>query len=731
MGGEKKGVKRFKKGVEKARRKGDVSTATKFNKGARSRPQQQEKEMEDVETADNVIQVKKHEKKVGGVTQHKQDLQGLEEMDPEFFNFLKKNDSSLLDFGMDEEEDDDMDLEEESIGNSDDDEDEDDTDSDEEEVKEKAMITVTEELLTETLTAAQDGSLAALKRSMAIFRAACMPYGDDKHTSENLDEIDDRKGSSRYQIPSAAIFELTLQRVLEGASQAFYAALGLKTDKLDRGSLDGLGKSPKWKRVQLLVLSFFKSFMTVLGGVARSSVSSKDDDEREENPSVVAVYLLGVLDAYIPLLVPLPRLSKALMKILLYIWSEGPEPTQDPHQLRARAYLRIRQMAIKLPGAYAEECFRCLYLTFSRVGKTFTEFNGPNVMFMIRCIVELYQTDIVQAYQQGFLYIRQLALHLRTSVMKKTSDNVRLVTSWQFLNCLRLWTRVISALPADNELGALAFPLSQIIYGVMAVAQSVYLLPLRFHLISCLQLLAANCRLFIPTGHKLLEILELPDLLQAKATPSTEVAPRLQYCVKLPAGSVTRAAVRDILVQEAITLIRNDAEVYRYSAGFPEYIYLTIRKLKAFAKAAKVSKWRDMARTTVSQLESFDAEAKRLRTKLGRAPSEVTEFEPLLPSGGASSIERLSKLLKGRDLTATSDIAIPTPAAAEARKLKIRRDKEAEVSSSSEEEDEDEVANSEDDDEEEDEEDDDEDSDLDAGVKTDRLKKLDMGAFFE
>ena len=223
--------------------------------------------------------------------------------------------------------------------------------------------------------------------------------------------------------------------------------------------------------------------------------------------------------------------------------------------------------------------------------------------------------------------------------------------------------------------------------------------------------------------------MELPDILHAKTTPSTDVPPRLQYSVKLPAGSVTRATVRDMIVQETITLLRYDAEIYRYSAGFPEYVYLTIRKLKAFAKAAKVSKWRDMARTTASQLESFDAEAKRLRAKLDRAPAEVTEFEPLLPAGSSASVGRLSKLLKGRDLTAASDVSIPTPEIASARKhAAINKRANEDPSSEDEEEDSEDDGDSAD---EEEESESDDSEDVKAGSKSDKLKKLNMNAFFD
>ena len=66
------------------------------------------------------------------------------------------------------------------------------------------------------------------------------------------------------------------------------------------------------------------------------------------------------------------------------------------------------------------------------------------------------------------------------------------------------------------------------------------------------------------------------------------MCPLLNYCVKLPTDSLSRAPVRDLVVQDALTLIRHDAEIYRYHVGFPEYAMLTIRKLRVFAKGSKV-----------------------------------------------------------------------------------------------------------------------------------------------
>ena len=569
-------------------------------------------------------------------------MEGLEQTDPEFFQFLKENDANLLEFGEGDEEegdefeevgsDDDMleeddeEGDEEVEGEGDNDNDNDNEEDDEEDQeddeengsssgkknkqknKSKSMIDVTPALLSAIVKSSSAGSIEALKRLLSIFRSACMPTGASMSADGEGEDEDEREmgdqPSNRFVISSPAIYDQVMTRVLEGAHVAFYKILDI-TD-VSASTLSKLSTHKKWKKTQLLVLSFFKSVLHTLDGLSKDS---------KQQGGQVSVFLITSMEPYIPLLASMPRLAKATLKILMTLWSQGPVPQEDLHNVRGHSFLRIRQMTLQLPGSMAEECFRSLYLTFARTCKTFTETHGPAVLFMAKCVAELYSLDPPQAYQQAFLYIRQLALHLRAAASKKSAEDVRQVTSWQFLNCLRLWTRVICAQPSTDQLGALAFPLAQIMFGVMAAAPSVYFLPLRFHLISCLQLLAANCQIFIPTASRLVEVMEHPDLT-SKVTPSTELAPKLQYLVRLPAESITRVAVRDALILETITLLRFDSENYRHHVGFPEYAYLTTRKLRAFVKRVKNSKWRDYARNLVGQLDQYAASAKKLRGKL-------------------------------------------------------------------------------------------------------------------
>ena len=230
------------------------------------------------------------------------------------------------------------------------------------------------------------------------------------------------------------------------------------TQKLSKSTsfdFSAASSHPKWTKYESSIISFFKSLQTTLLGLEHNGFANND----------IGVYTLTNLKEYIPLISCIPKVSRTLLKLLIKIWAEGPSVTEGTTNIQGFALLRIRQMSTTLPGTFTEDCFRSMYLIFARVSKSYNEYVSPSIMFMIESIAQLYLTDVAQAYQQAFLYIRQLALHLRSVILKKTTETSKLIDSWQYLNCVRLWTKVLSMMPKTSELGNLIFPLSQIISG--------------------------------------------------------------------------------------------------------------------------------------------------------------------------------------------------------------------------------------------------------------------------
>lgn len=396
---------------------------------------------------------------------------------------------------------------------------------------------------------------------------------------------------------------------------------------------------PVWKAMQPALYSFFKSFLHVL--------------EELKDRSLLA-FLLSKLDHYTPLLVPFPGLARGYLKALLGLWGgagdevkgnrEGREcgGTEGAERVRLLAYLRVRQMAAVLPFPFVEGCMKGLYLAFAKMARAppvSTEAK-TSLRVMEGCVVELYGMDMASAYQNAFLYIRQLSLMLRRSMQQKTKDSFQAVRRWQVLTCLRVWTGVLAAAPAEDELRMLFFPLAQVIEGIMRLCATLRHAPFAFQLVRMRQRLAAAAGLYVPCAAPLLMVLRSPALFK-KATASTDAPPNVPAILRLGKTQVGEGRAQAAVVTEALRLLGQEMDLYRYSAAFPELVIPVLGHLRKFVKATKVSRWRMMARGLVETLEARGTWAAARREALGLCPKEAEGLEPLRPEGAPRMRERL------------------------------------------------------------------------------------------
>ena len=99
----------------------------------------------------------------------------------------------------------------------------------------------------------------------------------------------------------------------------------------------------------------------------------------------------------------------------------------------------------------------------------------PLVTFLSNCVVELYGLDMAAAYQHAFVYIRQLAITLRSALTRRNKEAYQAVYNWQFVHSIRVWARMLGTYcrrsrPAGSPdstspLMPLVYPLIQIALG--------------------------------------------------------------------------------------------------------------------------------------------------------------------------------------------------------------------------------------------------------------------------
>jgi len=534
----------------------------------------------------------------------KAELEKLAENDPDFHEYLQQNESSLLDFhnemgemGGDDEEDDDM----EEAG------DEEDESAEDEEPKSKDVLVDAKVLKAMEYGAFESHGVKPLRKLIAAYVSAC-------HMSDAQDQDEDGTGrlrinnSKKYLIESSTVFDKLMVTCLSKIHEELHFHLLGKgatveggddsddeqeADNVEETSSDEIDvnkpinpkkflKAHRWSDLKMSIQSFIKATLHLMSEAKESKLLS---------------FIIKSLGNYFPYLGAFPRLGKALLKALTSKWASTSDASEQYQSVRVNAFLRIRQLALTQPFPFIELCLKATYLAYAKASKfanaaTVTSLL-PQLTFMGNCVVELYSLDFASSYQHAFVYIRQLALHLRSALQKKTPETFRIVYCWQYMHCLKLWTAVLAASSGkagdgDDEsalMRSLIYPLVEITFGVAKLIPSTRHLPLRLHCVRYLQQLAAASETFIPTTSILLEVFDLREISlspkRVKKRSSDVRGVRLPLILKLPKEDTLRTAEQlDACLGETFLLLNREVDLYKYSAGIPEFSVRICQRLR-------------------------------------------------------------------------------------------------------------------------------------------------------
>mmetsp|Transcript_60350 Transcript_60350/g.69347 ORF Transcript_60350/g.69347 Transcript_60350/m.69347 type:complete len:439 (+) Transcript_60350:303-1619(+) len=367
---------------------------------------------------------------------------------------------------------------------------------------------------------------------------------------------------------------------------------------------------------------------------------------------------------------PFPRLAEIMLKILTTLWSASIDSSEDYQVVRLHAFLRIRQLAMTQPFPFIEECLKKLYLAYAQRAKFATASSVtsalPTLTFMGNCVVELYSLDYHSSYQHAFIYIRQLALHLRIAMQKKTPEAMGAVYCWQFLHCLKLWVAVLTEACQENEdiggihftnvteeqlLRSLIFPLTQVILGTARLIPSTRYLPLRLHCVRLLQQLAAAAEIFLPTTSILLDVFDLNELSKPPKKVQKSNIQSMALTLRLRADNPLRSMEEmEMCLSEVFVLLNREVDLYQYSAGFPEFSVRICQRIRKFAKLTRNGRWRAYAKGCIDVCDRYSTKAMHERANStilnDVSPNDVKQLEVLRPVSIPSMGQRYKQSLE-------------------------------------------------------------------------------------
>ncbi|KAF9366164.1 Nucleolar Complex 2 protein [Mortierella sp. NVP85] len=550
-------------------------------------------------------------------------LEQLKEKDPEFYKYLQENDKELLEFdgemedlvSEEEEEDQGEDDEDEEMAGSDEEmevepkkkgkkakEDVEDTEGMEGEETMDGIPLVTKDMITAWQTAlVEKHSLRALRRVLLAFRA-----GAHLHDTE-----DDRIYA--YRINSPVVFNKLVVLCLKHVIPTLDHHLPIQTKA--GGKPKPVNSGSKYTTLQPLIKSFLQNTFFLLKQLT-------DQD--------MIYFVIRETEKAIRYLVGFPKIAKDFLKHLMFLWSTATD------RVRIISFLTIRTMCLQLGSNYLDMALKGVYLTFVRYAKTTTIHTLPNLHLMQNCVAQLYGLDLDRSYQHGFVYIRQLAIHLRNAVMVKTKESFKAVYNWQYLHCLNLWAQVVAthALNGAGQptaLHSLIYPLVQVSLGALRLIPTATYYPLRFQIIRNMILVIENTGTFIPLAPFLFEVLEGGEL---KRPGRKGTLKPLEWDIAFKCGKEYKNTLvyQDGIGEQVYELLTEYYAQFSTSISFPELAIPAIVQLKRFTKKLGMPKMKKQFFGLVEKLEQNSRFVETERNKADFAPSDAAGVSGFLRS---------------------------------------------------------------------------------------------------
>lgn len=323
------------------------------------------------------------------------------------------------------------------------------------------------------------------------------------------------------------------------------------------------------------------------------------------------------------------------------MWSDS----ANTEATRVSAFLVLRRLVVIGDPGIKEAVLKATYQGLVKGARSTTIHTIQGVNLMKNTAAELWGLDPNIGYTTGFTFIRQLAIHLRSSITNKSKESYKTVYNWQYVHSLDFWSRVVSAhceslreaeSGKESPLRPLIYPVVQVTLGALRLIPTAQYYPLRFQLIRSLLRISLATSTYIPLAPALYEVLNSAEM---KKPPKPSTLKALDFTTSIRAAkSYLRTRVyQDGVGEQVAELLSEFFVLWAKSIAFPELALPVLAMLKRWVKEAskknsgnKNGKVNSAIALLVQKLEANSRWVEEKRTRVDFAPNNRAGVEGFL-----------------------------------------------------------------------------------------------------
>ncbi|KAL2549589.1 Noc2p family [Forsythia ovata] len=409
-----------------------------------------------------------------------------------------------------------------------------------------------------------------------------------------------------YKFQNSGGFCNILMFMLSNADDIFRRLFQLSSLNCRKEAIVELKNSSKWKDLRPLVKCYLRSTLFLLNQVTDSEILA---------------FTMTRLRASLLFVAAFPSLLHRLVKATVSLWATGAAV------LSSAAFLIIRDVATVFGSNYWNTCVSKIsvaYLARSRVSEIV---DAKHLQFLRDSIIQLCSLDVQKSSAKALASISQLAKILQWGLQTKKKEAVEKICSWEYVNCIDLWVRFISANVHDYDLRPLMFMTIQIINGLAYMFAGPRYFPLRLKCIQWLSSLSSSSGIFIPVASFVLDVLEYKVVKEGGRSRNTF---NVTSVLKLPKFYLKSQSFQEECLLSVIEQLSVHFAQWSCHISFPELAAIPLIRLRKFQEITTTENLRRMVKRFIDQVEQNVDFIQRKRDEVPFSPNDYQSADSFL-----------------------------------------------------------------------------------------------------